>query len=86
MIADQRQLAAGQGEAAHPVGRIGHGAAVAHRLATFGQDPVGKPAWQIDQSVWIGHQWAVACGTVNCLAPGLAARRGQGAKREAGGG
>jgi hypothetical protein len=68
VVADQRQLAAAEIEAAHPVGAVGHRAAVVHCIAQAREDAVGKARRQIDEALRVGNQAAV----IPC-----AARRGE---------
>ena len=59
VVADQRELAAGQRDTAHAVRRVGHTPAVVHRIAARRQHAVRKSLWQIEQPRRIGLQCAV---------------------------
>ena len=56
VVAHQRDFAAGQGETAHAIRRIGHGEAVVHRIAQLRDDAIGKTLLQIEDAVGIRHQ------------------------------
>lgn len=62
MVAHEGQPAAAKIEAAHPVGPVGHGKAVVHRVAEAREDSVGKAERQIEQACGIGDERAVSLG------------------------
>jgi hypothetical protein len=86
VVADQRDPAAAEVEAAHTVGLVGHRAAIAHRIAEVESTSVGEPGGQVDQPVRIGNQRAVACRARRLCERGAhAAARRQRGERGAGG-
>ena len=60
VVADERNLAIAEVEAAHAIRPVRHCAAIVHRIAQCGDDLVGKAHGQVEQPLGIGHQRAIA--------------------------
>ena len=61
MVADKDDLIAAKRQAAHAIRLVGYRPAIGHGIAQARQQPVGKPAGQVEHSRRIGYQRAVIC-------------------------